>query len=198
MGEHEIVRTPGRAARRRRGVPALFSLGATGLLAAGGVLLLSTLIPPLFGWSSSVVMSGSMCPAIQPGDVVVTSPPAPRDIRAGFVVRFHDPSRPRRPILHRILTIDEHGMLVTKGDANRVVDSAPVPRSAVTGLGRLRVPYVGLPVLWWVRRDYLRLIVTGLVLLVLCALTSVGRTARPPLPGRRRAGTARAAGRPTT
>lgn len=167
---------------------ALLSVLAVALLAAAGGLLLWTLIPLLFGWSSSVVVSGSMHPAIEAGDVVVTAPPPGDSLRAGYVIRFRDPNRPGRATLHRIARIDEQGRLITKGDANRVEDSTPVPASAVTGMGRLRVPYVGLPLLWWLRGDYLRVALTGLALLALCLLVPVGWGPAGRGPGRHRRG----------
>ncbi|WP_433829638.1 signal peptidase I [Actinoplanes sp. CA-015351] len=153
---------------------AVLSLLSVGLLAAAGGLLLWTLIPLLFGWSSSVVISGSMSPAVEAGDVVVTSPLPEDDVAVGYVIRFHDPNRPGRSILHRITQITENGRFVTKGDANRTADSIPIPAGSVTGMGRLRVPYVGLPMLWWLERDYPRLAVTALVVTVLCFLVPMG------------------------
>ncbi|MFI1987871.1 signal peptidase I [Actinoplanes sp. NPDC020271] len=152
-------------AHRRRVVP----------LVAAGTLAVAGLTPPLLGWTSSVVVSGSMRPAVEPGDVVLTAPPAARRLRAGCVIRFRSPGRPGRSTLHRIVRVDTHGDLITKGDANRVEDAMPVPVSAVTGTQRLRVPYAGLPVLWWLRGDHLRVVLTGVVLLALGLLVPAGR-----------------------
>ncbi|GAA2865146.1 hypothetical protein Acy02nite_13690 [Actinoplanes cyaneus] len=95
------------------------------------------------GWSAVVVASGSMRPAIRPGDVVLTAPA--HRLRVGSVVTYR---KPGRPMLHRVVGVDAHGRLITRGDANAVADAAPVPREAVTGVARWRVPYAGLPVLW--------------------------------------------------
>ncbi|WP_109602449.1 signal peptidase I [Actinoplanes xinjiangensis] len=136
------------------------------MLAVAGVLLAGGTVPPRFGWSSSVVISGSMSPVVEAGDVVVTSPLPENRMRAGHVIRFHDPRRPGRYVLHRIVGATGDGRLVTKGDANRVVDAAPVPKGTVTGVWRLRVPYLGLPVLWWIRGEYPMVALTVLGLLV--------------------------------
>src|SRR6185436_5041108 len=109
----------------------------------GGVLWLAGT-----GWSVAVVASGSMRPAIRPGDVVLIGPAHADRIRAGSVVTFR---RPGRPMLHRVIGTDSRGRLVTKGDANPVADAAPVPRDAVTGVARWRVPHAGLPIMWWIR-----------------------------------------------
>ncbi|BCY06803.1 signal peptidase I [Actinoplanes sp. L3-i22] len=173
---------------RRAGPLALLSILAVGLLSAAAGLLLWTLVPVLFGWSSSVVVSGSMQPAIRAGDVVVTAPVPGKDIHAGYVIRFRDPSRPGRAVLHRVQRIGDDGRLITKGDANRVADSTPVPVGAVTGMGRLRVPYAGLPMLWWLRRDYPKVALTGLALMTLCLLVPAGWGWAGPPVGRHRRG----------
>ncbi len=95
------------------------------------------------GWRAAVVTGGSMRPGIQPGDVVVTVPAHHPGI--GSVVTYR---KPGRPMLHRIVGVDARGRLVTKGDANTVADAAPVPRDAVTGVARWRIPYAARPALW--------------------------------------------------
>jgi signal peptidase len=155
-----------------------------GLLAVAGGLAIGTLVLALpGGWASAVVVSGSMSPAVEAGDVVVTSPLPAERVRVGHVIRFHHPTRPGRSVLHRVTGITGDGLLVTKGDANRTADAAPVPTGAVTGVERLRVPYLGLPLLWWRERDYRRIAVTAGALTVLCLLVprkrSLRRTRRP-------------------
>ncbi|BEL08837.1 hypothetical protein Q0Z83_070280 [Actinoplanes sichuanensis] len=136
------------------------------ILVAAGVVLVCGTVPARFGWSSSVVISGSMSPVVEAGDVVVTSPVARDRLRAGLVIRFHDPRRPGRYVLHRIVGTTADGRLVTRGDANLVADAAPVPTGTVTGVWRLRVPRLGLPVLWWIEGRYLYLVLTALALAV--------------------------------
>jgi signal peptidase len=135
------------------------------LLAVAGALLVGA-VPARFGWSSSVVISGSMSPAVEAGDIVVTSPVPADRLREGLVIRFHDPRRPGRYVLHRIVGTTADGRLVTRGDANTVADAAPVPKGTVTGVWRLRVPRLGLPVLWWIEGRHLYLVLTALALAV--------------------------------
>jgi signal peptidase len=136
---------------------------------------LAVIVPVLFGWSSSIVLTGSMRPAVEPGDVVIIAPPRPDRIRDGSVIRFHPPGRPGRAVLHRIVRVTGDGLLITKGDANAVADRTPVPSEAVTGVGRLRVPYIGLPVVWWVegRHPWLFPATAALTALVALALRRV-------------------------
>lgn len=117
------------------------------------VLCFATIVPLAFGWTSSVVLSGSMEPQINPGDIVVRSGAEPATLRPGEVIVFADPSWPGRTLVHRVVSI-HRGEFVTKGDANLQDDPAPVPYGSVYGLARLRVPFVGLPVLWWHEHQY--------------------------------------------
>ena len=108
-----------------------------------------------FGWALSpawqawVVASGSMRPAIDIGDVVLTVEPR-HPLGPNTVITFdHD----GRVITHRIVEtrFDDAGnpSYVTQGDANRVPDSREVRPDEVLGVGKIAVPYAGLPG-WWV------------------------------------------------
>jgi signal peptidase I len=110
--------------------------------------ILVTLIPLAFGWQPYVIITGSMEPGITAGDVVLVSPDPDLDQTLGRVISFEDPARPDHMLTHRVVSINEDGTLTTKGDANPTVDSVPVPADSVTGLGRLLVQFVGLPVVW--------------------------------------------------
>jgi signal peptidase len=111
-------------------------------------MLVWTIVPTFFGWRSEVVLTGSMVPKIRPGDVVVAQPRSADQVRPGHVVLVVNPARPDTLLLHRIVRRDPDGSLVTRGDANPSPDSTPVMAAQVRGLGRLKVPYIGLPVIW--------------------------------------------------
>ncbi|MFB9647886.1 signal peptidase I [Curtobacterium pusillum] len=103
-------------------------------------------LPALFGWTGSVVQTGSMEPRISPGDVVLTTPlPATSPLPVGRVITFRTEGE---LVVHRLVHVDPDNSLVTKGDANPDVDSWRVTRHDITGQARLLVPYAGLPVLW--------------------------------------------------
>ena len=136
-----------------------------------GMLLLSV-APVLVGWKTTVVVSGSMAPAIRPGDVIAAGP-APDNVRSavrpGRVVLVDDPVRPGELLLHRLVRYDEQGRMILKGDANVAVDSTPVSVESLRGLPRLRVPAVGLPFLWVRHGRFLPAIAAGFLLLLLVA-----------------------------
>jgi signal peptidase I len=117
-----------------------------------------TLIPMLLGWQSYVIVTGSMEPVINAGDVVLASPDPVIEDSIGRVISFENPTRESHILTHRLVSIEEDGTLVTKGDANPTPDSAPVARESVTGLGRLLVQFVGLPVVWYLTGQWLLLL----------------------------------------
>ena len=99
-----------------------------------------TILP---GWSAFVVQSGSMQPALDVGDVVVTRP-AGVEVLTGTVVVF---DIGLGATVHRVVSETQHG-LITQGDANPERDSTPVPVDIIQGSGAIRVPWIGLPSLW--------------------------------------------------
>jgi signal peptidase len=170
----------------------LTSLLAVAVLVLLASLIVWTLIPMTFGWSSSVVLTGSMRPAVAEGDVIVSAPVKGGQVRAGYVVRFQDPAEPGRYLLHRIVAVEADGYLISKGDANQSADSTPVPPQSVTGMARLRVPWVGLPNKWLHDGDYTEFGLFCAALVILCALVPVGWNRAPaPSSARHRQGRSR-------
>jgi signal peptidase len=79
---------------------------------------------------------------------VLTHQVSTDELEPGQVLLFPDPDRPGRRLLHRLVSFDARGDLVTRGDANQSNDSAHVPAASVIGRAEVRVPYVGLPAHW--------------------------------------------------
>lgn len=104
--------------------------------------------PVVLGWLPTTVMTASMTPTIDVGDVVVSRPVPREALLPGRVVLAVDPDWADRLRLHRIAELDADGGLITKGDANSDVDSTPLHPDAVLGVGVLRVPWIGLPTVW--------------------------------------------------
>ncbi|MDQ1679582.1 MAG: signal peptidase [Frankiaceae bacterium] len=141
---------PSGPARRRafpRPATLLRPVAMTATLSAGCLIGMAT-VPVAFGWNSAVVMSGSMRPAFNPGDVVLSSPVSIGQLHPGEIVVVADPLRPGKMLMHRYVRPGSGDTIITRGDANASEDSTPVPYANVRGLPRMRVPFVGLPVLW--------------------------------------------------
>jgi signal peptidase I len=159
----------------RRGWPALLAgTAARFVLATVVVLVAVSVVPRIAGWQTSVVMSGSMSPTLEQGDVVVVRPVAAARLTPGRIVLVDDPDAPGELRLHRIAAI-EHGELRLRGDANPRDDSSLVAPAAVHGVGTLRLPFLGLPVVWAAGGDVVPLVLTGAALAALVALALLHR-----------------------
>ncbi len=90
----------------------------------------------LFGWSSAVVLSGSMSPAIEVDDMIIIHRKSAYGCRD--VITYKDGSA---LVTHRVEEITDTGY-ITKGDANNTVDP-PVLSDAVVGKVVLVIPKVG-------------------------------------------------------
>jgi signal peptidase len=130
------------------------SAGATGrrVLSILGILVLIAFVVPFVIFAvpqvvganhGFVILSGSMEPAISPGDVVIVD--GSRTVEAGDVITFDDGGE--IPTTHRVTGVDE-GRFVTQGDANEDPDSATVAPEAVLGEVSLVIPLIGYVILW--------------------------------------------------
>lgn len=111
-------------------------------VAAFLALALAGSLAPAFGWRLDVVRSGSMSPAINVGDLAVTSPERPEDLAVGDVAcyRTSDGSY----VCHRIMAMDgANSTIITKGDANEDVDPYAVAYGDVEGKVAFTAPYLG-------------------------------------------------------
>lgn len=147
------------------------ALCARSLLATLAGLLVWTVLPVLIGWQSSVVLSGSMEPAIRTGDVVVTREIPTSRLRPGHVLLADAPGEEGSRLLHRFDSTDDDGGIVLRGDANETPDTLPVTADAVHGVGVLRVPWVALPYAWAAQGRYLE-VVLAVLGLGTCAVLS--------------------------
>ena len=87
-----------------------------------------SVLPSVFGWHPELVLTGSMQPAIAPGDIVLVAK-APAPVPPGRIVLVADPERSTGTYLHRVMRYDDEGRAVTKGDANPTDDVQATGRS---------------------------------------------------------------------
>lgn len=93
-----------------------------------------------------IVLTGSMEPAIAPGDVVLVEETPIEEVEVGDVVTFHPHEGAERTNTHRVVDIteDRRGtILTTKGDANEDPDPMPVDEDMLVGTVEHRLPYLG-------------------------------------------------------
>jgi signal peptidase I len=82
--------------------------------------------PHVFGYRTMTMLTASMSPSIDPGDVIVVTPLAVSDVEPGMVITYHIPVDDHRLTTHRVVSVD-HGpdgavTVQTKGDANEAAD----------------------------------------------------------------------------
>jgi signal peptidase I len=145
--------------------------------------LLAAVAPQLAGYRSFTVRSGSMTPAIETGDVVVTKPIPPLTARVGDVVTFVDPEGTGRLFSHRVQSVRAVSggvAFVTRGDANTSTERWRVPVDGSIGRVAYRIPKVGYA-LSWIDRGPARLALIAIpaLLLLWTALVRIWRPAAP-------------------
>ncbi len=156
-----------------RGILAILTW--TALVLAIIVFALVALGPRTGAYRVSTVLSDSMKPHWQAGDIVVTTPTAARDLKVGDVITFTAPTDERPSVTHRITALTEagdHPVVRTKGDANEAEDSWGAVR--LDGNGTVHrversIPKIGLGLIW-LQTPVVRLVATAIVPMLLLVL----------------------------
>jgi signal peptidase len=155
--------------------------GDLGLLVA--LTAVATLVVgPVFGLYRTVtVLSGSMRPTFNPGDMIIVSPEPMRDLLVGEVITFQIPTVGHPVETHRVVSILRAGsepIVRTKGDANNAVDPWQAELHGPTlWRYRFRLPALGYPLLL-LRSPWIHW-ATTLLLPLLLALWGLARLWRP-------------------
>jgi signal peptidase I len=113
-------------------------------LTVGAALLL--VMARIAGLQPLVEQSGSMRPAIAPGDLVIVRTVHADALAVGDVVSFHDDTRAGALITHRVTAVHRDGDLLavaTLGDANNAGEHWVAAPDAQLGRAVVVVPYTG-------------------------------------------------------
>lgn len=137
------------------------------LCCAGWLVLAAVVVSGVTGWDRQVVVSGSMEPSLEVGDLILTEPLGDETVGKGDVITFRTPDG--ELVTHRVAAVLEDGSLRTQGDANASMDSDPVAPEQVEGVGRLVVPLVGVPHVWLLLGRWLDLLLLAAGLLLAAA-----------------------------
>jgi signal peptidase len=122
-----------------------FQIQALVLLTVVLTFLVLALGPRFLGFSSFIVYSGSMEPAIKKGGIAIGKPTAPEDLKAGDIVAFKTATG-EAPTVHRIVEIENHNglfVVTTRGDANETNDADPIVVRQDGSKIIYSLPYVG-------------------------------------------------------
>lgn len=97
----------------------------------------------IMGYRVFNVLSGSMAPQYNVGDLIYVKETKPEDIKVGDPITFVL-NEDLVVATHRVVEIDkENSHFYTKGDANQTVDSSPVHFKNVIGVPQFAVPKLG-------------------------------------------------------
>ncbi len=124
-------------------------------------------VPSIGHFLPLIVLTDSMYPQIQSGDLIICRTADPEDIAVGDVIAFFDPAGSGSSIVtHQVIEITEKdGSLAwkTKGIANNTEDELPVPAKNLVGVYQSRIPGLGNVVLFMQTT-------TGLIVCVVCPI----------------------------
>jgi signal peptidase I len=161
---------PGRRALVLARIALRFPVFAAVGIAVGIALALA--LPLAFDARPLVVLSGSMEPTLDTGDVTVVQRIAPLDARPGDIVTFRDPADQGRLVTHRVRSMRVRGesvAFVTRGDANNVSERWAVGIDGEISRVAYRIPEVG-RVLLLARTSRLPLLLFAIALAALLVL----------------------------
>lgn len=112
------------------------------------VLILQAVIKPqktpsIFGIKTYVIVSGSMMPNLNIGDIAIIKEEKTENFKKGDIISFR---RGKLVITHRIENViitDGNREYVTKGDNNNVQDNEMVKEKEIEGKLIAKIPYLG-------------------------------------------------------
>ncbi|UOY03573.1 signal peptidase I [Blastococcus sp. PRF04-17] len=95
------------------------------MVAAVLIFAVLALGPHLLGYRTMTMLTASMAPEIDPGDVTVVTPISVSEVTEGMVIAYHKPIDDRSLVTHRVVSVEKTNGTVTvqtKGDANDAID----------------------------------------------------------------------------
>jgi len=191
---HPASARTARDRRPRGGVPAgvLHAIvrALSTLLVVGAALVLAamTVGPRVFHYRTATMLTGSMVPTINPGDVIVDVRESAADIRVGQIITYQIPVEDHRVESHRVIWFrhlpDGAVLFRTKGDANNGADPWTARAGAGQDIWRVRtvLPVVG-NVIRFLRQPAAQLALTRLLPILLLGSVLVSIWRRPSRAG---------------
>lgn len=104
-------------------------------------------VPDVGGWFPLIVLTDSMYPMIESGDLIICQTVEPEDVQVGDVISFFDPAGNGTSIVtHRVIEVVNEGgalMFRTQGDNNNTEDKVLVGAQDVVGTYKSRIAGAG-------------------------------------------------------
>lgn len=123
-------------------------LSTAGMVTAVAAFLFLAVGPRVLGYQTSTMLTGSMSPLINPGDVVVSVARPAAQLKAGDVISYGIPVEDHRVETHRIIDVDRGAdgtvTIRTKGDANPAADPwTATLQDDTVAVHTVTIPYLG-------------------------------------------------------
>lgn len=123
-------------------------LSTAGMMTAIAAFLFLAVGPRVLGYQTSTMLTGSMSPLINPGDVVVSVSMPTAELKTGDVITYGIPVEDHRVETHRVIEVDGSAdgtvTVRTKGDANPAADPwTATLRDDTVAVHTMTVPYLG-------------------------------------------------------
>lgn len=104
-------------------------------------------VPDFGGYFPMIVLTDSMYPSIESGDLIICQTADAEEIKVDDVISFFDPAGNGVTVVtHRVLeVVEKNGEISfkTKGDANNVEDNLLVPSESLIGIYKTRIAGAG-------------------------------------------------------
>ena len=104
-------------------------------------------VPSVGGYFPMIVLTDSMDPEIQSGDLIFCHTVEAEAVQVGDIISFYDPmGNGSTVVTHRVMEIKDEGTgrsFITKGDNNNTEDQMPVQAEDVIGLYKRRIAGAG-------------------------------------------------------
>ena len=104
-------------------------------------------VPSVGGMFPMIVLTDSMYPVIESGDLIICNTAEAEEIQEGDIISFYDPmGNGTSVVTHRVMeVVNENGEISfrTKGDNNNAEDQVLVPAKSLIGIYKSRIPKVG-------------------------------------------------------
>jgi signal peptidase I len=138
---------------------------AIGLLIIG--IIFFKFVP---GFGFFIVKTGSMAPAINPGDIIFSAP-AGNQVKPGQVITFE--LEKNILVTHRVISV-ENGFILTQGDANEEPDGFTLNMSQVQGKYLFKIPAVGqITTILHTKMGWFLIVIVPSILLVLWIVVEI-------------------------
>ena len=139
-------------------------------------------LPKLFGMKMYTILSGSMEPVLEAGDLIYVAPTDPEKIEEGDIISFVLNDN-LVVATHRVVDVDREGKrFTTQGDANDTEDASPVLYGNVIGVEKFAIPKIGF-LFGFINTSVGRIIaVTSILALTVVSLLLSGKKTKQPVP----------------